>query len=53
MLRLWSTPIIIPRPMRMMVITGSNSSSQMYMMRTSALLPPKGVSTTGSKFIRS
>ena len=33
-----------------MVITGSSSSCQMYMTRTSILLPPKGVSTTGSKF---
>ena len=42
MLRLWSTPIIKPRPMRMMVITGCSSSNQMYMMRTSAFAPPNG-----------
>src|SRR6266571_2463631 len=37
--------------MRMMVITGVSASSQMYMMRTSALVAPKGVSITGSKCI--
>ena len=50
---LWSTPIISPRPMRMMVSTGFSSSSQIYITLISALAVPKGVAMMGSKFKRS
>ena len=52
MFRLWSTPIISPRPMRRMVSTGVSSSTQMYIIRTSTFVPPNGVSMTGSKCSR-
>jgi len=42
-----------PRPIRTIVSTGSNLSSHTYMMRSSTLAAPCGVSTTGVKFIRS
>ena len=43
---LWSTPIILPRPVRMMVQTGTGSFIQRYITRTSALVGPSGVSIT-------
>ncbi len=54
-LRLWSTPIMMPRPMRSSGNTGviSPPSGQTYIMRISAWVMPCGVSITGSKRIRS
>ncbi len=44
-LRLWSTPIMMPRPMRSSGKTGVSSppSGQTYMMRISAWVMPCGV----------
>ena len=39
--------------MRRIVSTGASSSTQMYITRTSTLVPPNGVSITGSKWRRS
>ena len=50
---LWSTPICAPRPMRTMVFTARISSVQMYIIRTSILAVPAGVSITGAKSTRS